>query len=221
MENFECCDEVENSSEVPSPSQSVASNSSLQAQPCELTAKDYTPVCNKGNRTKRRELDHIEREIITELKKTKSSTVQSDHELLLLSFLPYIRDMREMELMDLQMEILTTIKKIKQKRISKVPNYQKPKHPQQSPSPAGSNSSGSNTNLYKMLLISRLRLRLAVQVSTKTRNMCFSVSRLPPTQTPTKARKKVFLISCLRVRCRIHLKHKIRLGLKWKIQKLT
>lgn len=147
--NFECCDGVENSLEVPSPAQSVASNSSLQAQPCELTAKDYTPACNKGNKTKRRELDPIEREIIMELKKTKSSTHQNDHELLLLSFLPYIRDMSETELMDLQMEILTTIKQIKQKRISKLPNYQNPKHPQQSPSPAGSNSSGNNTNLYE------------------------------------------------------------------------
>jgi hypothetical protein len=50
--------------------------------------------------------------------------------MLLLSFLPYIRDMQETELMDPQMKILTIKKKNKQKRMFQTPG--------QVPSPAGS-----------------------------------------------------------------------------------
>lgn len=99
-----------------------APKSTSQTQPA--------PSNSNEHRSKsKRQLDVIEREILTELKKVKQSDEpplgnafhshhpRSDQEMLLLSFLPYTRDMSETELMDLQMEILTTIKKIKQRRV--------------------------------------------------------------------------------------------------------
>lgn len=92
----------------PTPSETPAPSNSMQ--PVRKTKKSN------------RDLDFIEREILTELKKAKQSNElpesppRTELEILLLSFLPYLRDMSESELMDLQMETLTTIKKIKQNR---------------------------------------------------------------------------------------------------------
>lgn len=80
----------------------------------------------KGAKSKR-ELDFIDREILTELKKLKSSEnesrsgpsvhpVRSDNETVLLSFVPHTRDMNETELMELHIAILNKIKEIKDKR---------------------------------------------------------------------------------------------------------
>lgn len=77
----------------------------------------------------KRELNNLEEEILSELKKSQAagqSTVRSDHETLLLSFLPYIRDLNETEMMDFQMETLTTIRKIKQKRVLNTTLYPGP-----------------------------------------------------------------------------------------------
>jgi hypothetical protein len=111
------------------PAAAVASRSASQDQPVASTSKDHRPAHNKVGKSKKKELDDIEREILTELKKTKPSaeprseiSTRTDNEMLL-SFLPYIRDMQETELMDLQMEILTTIKKIKQKRTFPTPRH--------------------------------------------------------------------------------------------------
>ncbi|XP_036333576.1 uncharacterized protein LOC118744557 isoform X1 [Rhagoletis pomonella] len=66
--------------------------------------------------------DDIEQEVGRKLKRGKrcveqySNKSQPDHELILLSFQPYIRDMSEEELMDFQMGVLTNIRKIKQQR---------------------------------------------------------------------------------------------------------
>ena len=49
-----------------------------------------------------------------------SSRYRSDHEMLLLYFVPYIRDMSEIELMDLQIDVLPSIKKIKQRHKIKI-----------------------------------------------------------------------------------------------------
>lgn len=112
---------------------------------------------NIGQKQKKRQLDDIEREILSELKKGSSEIappppVRSDQEILLLSFLPYIRDMEETELMDFQMEVLKTILEIKQRRVSNQPQFHQqlmihPPHIQQQhvstpqPSPAMSHSS--------------------------------------------------------------------------------
>lgn len=67
-----------------------------------------------GKNLKRREPDFIEQEILSEIK--KPAHVPTDHELMLLSFKPYIRDFNESELLDLHMSFLGAIKSIKDKR---------------------------------------------------------------------------------------------------------
>ncbi|PZC71551.1 hypothetical protein B5X24_HaOG213165 [Helicoverpa armigera] len=63
---------------------------------------------------------------------------------MLLSFLPYIKDMNEMEMMDLHMEILTSIRKIKQKRTLNYRIFSK------SPSPASTAPSSNNVYLSQL-----------------------------------------------------------------------
>lgn len=75
-------------------------------------------------RKKSSAIDRIENEILNELKRPQIKP--SDHELLMSSFVPYLRDMSETELMDLQMDILSSIRRIKQARctttLSVIPN---------------------------------------------------------------------------------------------------
>ncbi|KAF7274978.1 hypothetical protein GWI33_012305 [Rhynchophorus ferrugineus] len=80
---------------------------------------------NKHRPKSKRQSDDIEREMPSEPKKGKQSDEacsgkhpRSDQEILLLSFLPYLRDMCETELMDFQMEVLSIVKNIKQRRVS-------------------------------------------------------------------------------------------------------
>lgn len=62
-------------------------------------------------------MDNIEQEILTTLK-SKAEQEKSYKEMLMLSFVLYITDMSEVELMDFQMETLGTIKRIKQRRMT-------------------------------------------------------------------------------------------------------
>ncbi|XP_067636155.1 uncharacterized protein hng2 [Eurosta solidaginis] len=100
-----------------------------RSEPKSTTQSLSTPLSNRltsrENRTRSNiQWNDVDREILSGLKKAKhsdescSSHSRSDHEMLLLSFVPYIRDMNETELMDFQMETITTIKKIKRERVS-------------------------------------------------------------------------------------------------------
>ncbi|XP_076256299.1 uncharacterized protein LOC143193794 isoform X2 [Rhynchophorus ferrugineus] len=104
---------------------------------------------NKHRPKSKRQLDDIEREILSELKIGKQSCApcsgkhpRSDQEILLWSFLPFIRDMCEAELMDFQMEVLTIIKNIKQRRDSnpRPSSHQHTNVPLPSPAMSHSNS---------------------------------------------------------------------------------
>lgn len=99
---------------------SATTTETLEFETCETFSGESTPSTSRhSNKSKRRgPLDEIEREILSELKKKKDSIepCRSDQEILLMSFLPFIRDMRESELMDFQMSVLQNIKTIKQRR---------------------------------------------------------------------------------------------------------
>ncbi|XP_050294293.1 uncharacterized protein LOC126734611 [Anthonomus grandis grandis] len=79
----------------------------------------------KSNNQKQTQVD-IEGNILEQLNKLEKSQESptqaarkyqhTDQEMLLLSFLPYVRDMNENEMFDLQMEVLQTIRKIKHHR---------------------------------------------------------------------------------------------------------
>lgn len=75
----------------------------------------------KNTNSRKRPLDPVEREIMREIKDVnmqKITTPPSDHELVISSFLPHIRDMNSSELLDFQMQTLTVIQAIKNKRVS-------------------------------------------------------------------------------------------------------
>lgn len=126
--NFRQCT-VQGVTKIEEISQSLlegADISSVDTPPVMLTGTEHRASRNKCTEYKRG-LDFMEREILTEPKKVKHSEnaprpdattllPRTDHEMLLLSFLPYTRDMSETELMDLQMAILKNIKEIKDRR---------------------------------------------------------------------------------------------------------
>lgn len=97
-----------------------------RTQPTPSTSRSTSSIHRPKSK---RQLDDIEREILSELKKGKPAVEscsghashlqhsRSDQEMLLMSFIPYIRDMTETELMDFQLEVLTTIKNIKRRRV--------------------------------------------------------------------------------------------------------
>lgn len=111
------------------------------------------PSTSRTTSKSKRHLDDLEREILCELKKGRQSidsgnashSHRSDQEMILLSFLPYIRDMSETELMDFQMEVLTTIKTIKQRRVS---NQQHVNVPLTSPTMSHSDSYQSSLHTF-------------------------------------------------------------------------
>ena len=115
-------DEIENSSQVPSPAQSVSDLNHNLDTTTESSIRSTEPASNTSTQKKtntnkkKRQLDPVEQEILSEIKKSKPS--HNEHELMMLSFVPYIRDMNETELMDLHMNILMSIKSIKEKRSS-------------------------------------------------------------------------------------------------------
>ncbi|KRT84576.1 Myb/SANT-like transcription factor, partial [Oryctes borbonicus] len=96
-----------------------------EADPVASTSKDFRRVLHKRSKSKR-DSDPLEQEILTETKKGKRveeprpetpfRNPQNDHEIILSSFLPYIRDMSEAELMEFQMATIVTIRKIKEAR---------------------------------------------------------------------------------------------------------
>lgn len=76
----------------------------------------------KSRQTKKKVLDPIEREILKEIKRPKLHAERSDHEMILSSFIPHIRDMTDSELLEFQMRTLETIKHIKQSRATRLFN---------------------------------------------------------------------------------------------------
>lgn len=114
----------------------------LQTQPTPSTSRSISSERPRQSKSKR-QLDDIEREILSELKKGKQAVEtcssashlqqpRSDQEMLVLSFIPYIRDMTEAELMEFQMEVLTTIKNIKKRRVTTPQPFQQ-QHSSQQP----------------------------------------------------------------------------------------
>lgn len=110
------------------------------------------PPTLPARKKKTRESDVLEREILAELKKQANkennpaplTSRMNEKETMLLSFLPYIKDMNETEMMDLHMEILTSIRNIKQKRTLNFRIISK------SPSPASSTTSSKNVYLSQL-----------------------------------------------------------------------
>lgn len=94
------------------------SESSQYMQPVASTSNEEVFVKEEVNYS----MDQIDQTNSSEpeVKKEKlsgPSSSQTDQEMMLMSFLPYIRDMNEMELMDLNMTMLKAIKEIKQRRL--------------------------------------------------------------------------------------------------------